>query len=206
MNRAFTGTRLVVATHNPGKLREFVELLGPRGIEVIGSGELGLPEPVEDGATFADNARIKARAAAATAGLAALADDSGLEVAGLAGAPGVHSARWAGPARDFGQAMARIRDELARHFGSFEAADRRAAFVAALSLAWPDGHEETVVGRVDGLLVNPPRGTGGFGYDPMFVPEGQALTFAEMTSEEKQELSHRARALRLLVERCFTGR
>ena len=203
MSRRLIEARLVLATHNPGKLRELQALLEPRGIEVVSAAELRLPEPVEDGRTFEDNARIKARAAAGAAGLPALADDSGLAAMGLDGAPGVHSARWAEPGKDFGAAMARVREELATRFGSFAAADRRAAFVAALCLAWPDGHEELTQGRVDGHLVDPPRGNGGFGYDPMFVPEGRSETFAEMAPEAKQALSHRGRALRELLERCF---
>jgi XTP/dITP diphosphohydrolase len=203
VSRRLTETRLVLASHNPGKLRELQALLEPRGIEIVSAAALGLPEPVEDGRTFEDNARIKAHAAAEAAGLPALADDSGLAAAGLDGAPGVHSARWAGPGKDFRSAMTRVRDGLADRFGSFALADRRATFVAALCLAWPDGHDELTLGRVDGELVDPPRGPGGFGYDPMFVPEGRAETFAEMAPEAKQALSHRGRALRELLERCF---
>jgi XTP/dITP diphosphohydrolase len=203
VSRRLIEARLVLATHNPGKLRELQALLEPRGIEVVSAAELRLPEPVEDGRTFEDNARIKARAASGAAGLPALADDSGLAAIGLDGAPGVHSARWAGPGREFGAAMARVRAELATRFGSFALADRRAAFVAALCLAWPDGHEELTCGRVDGELVDPPRGRSGFGYDPMFVPEGRSETFAEIAPEAKQALSHRGRALRRLLERCF---
>lgn len=203
MSRRFEGRHLVLATHNPGKVAELRALLGPRRIEVTSSGELGLPEPLEDGHTFEDNARIKAHATAEAAGLPALADDSGLVVAALDGAPGVHSARWAGPEKDFGLAMVRLRDQLAGRFGSFARADRRAAFVAALCLAWPDGHEELALGRVEGELVDPPRGEHGFGYDPMFVPEGGAQTFGEMTAEQKQRLSHRSRALGQLLERSF---
>jgi XTP/dITP diphosphohydrolase len=201
--RLAAGERLVLATHNPGKLSELEALLAPHGIRVMGSGALGLAEPAEDGDSFAANARIKARAAAAAAGLPALADDSGLEVRGLGGAPGVHSARWAGPRKDFAAAMRRVRDGLAERFGSFAAADRRAAFVAVLCLAWPDGQEELAQGRVEGQLIDPPRGTGGFGYDPMFVPDGQERSFAEMAAAEKHALSHRARALRALLERCL---
>ena len=136
-------------------------------------------------------------------GLPALADDSGLEAHGLGGAPGVRSARWAGPERDFARAMARVRDELSLRFGAFARADRSAAFVAALCLAWPDGHEELAEGRVEGELVDPPRGAGGFGYDPMFVPAGERRTFGEMGPADKQKLSHRARALRRLIAMCF---
>lgn len=203
MARRFTGRRLVLASHNPGKLAELADLLRPHEVEVVSAAALGLDEPVEDGATFADNARLKAHAAAAAAGLPALADDSGLVVPGLDGAPGVYSARWAGPKRDFGAAMARVRDELSGGFGSFSAADRRAAFVAVLCLAWPDGHEELAEGRVEGVLVDPPRGTGGFGYDPMFEPAGLDRTFAELAPPEKHALSHRGRALRRLLETCF---
>ena len=203
MARRFEGDRLVLATHNPGKVRELDALLRPLGIEVIASASLGLPEPVEDGASFAANARIKAHAAAKASGLPALADDSGLVVQGLDGRPGVHSARWAEPGKDFARAMARVRDELARRYGRFEVADRSAAFVAVLCLAWPDGHEELALGRVEGLLVDPPRGTGGFGYDPMFQPHGHPQTFGEMAAERKQALSHRARAFRQLLADCF---
>jgi XTP/dITP diphosphohydrolase len=201
--RRFSEPRLVLATHNPGKLAELEALLAPYGVTIASSRELGLPEPAETGGTFTDNARLKAHAAAQASGLPALADDSGLEVRGLGGAPGVHSARWAGPERDFGPAMARVHDELRARWGSFERADRRAAFVAVLCLAWPDGHEELAEGRVEGVLVDPPRGAGGFGYDPMFVPEGQVRTFGEMTAAEKQERSHRAQALRRLLAMCF---
>jgi XTP/dITP diphosphohydrolase len=193
----------VLASHNPGKLAELDALLLPHGVAVVSSRELGLGEPEETGLTFVDNARLKAHAAAHASGLPALADDSGLEVPGLGGAPGVRSARWAGPERDFKKAMARVRDALSRRFGDFARADRRAAFVAALCLAWPDGHEELAEGRVEGTLVDPPRGAGGFGYDPMFAPEGRSRTFGEMTPAEKQELSHRARALRRLLAMCF---
>jgi XTP/dITP diphosphohydrolase len=201
--RRFTEPRLVLASHNLGKLAELQALLAPHGVAIASSRELGLPEPAETGLTFADNARLKAHAAARASGLPALADDSGLEAYGLDGAPGVHSARWAGPERDFAKGMARVRDELALRFGAFARADRRAAFVAALCLAWPDGHEELTEGRVEGELVDPPRGSGGFGYDPMFVPEGGERTFGEMAPADKQRLSHRARALRRLLALCF---
>jgi XTP/dITP diphosphohydrolase len=201
--RRFTEPRLVLASHNPGKLGELRALLAPYGIEITSSGELGLPEPAETAPTFADNARLKAHAAAQASGLPALADDSGLEALGLAGAPGVRSARWAGPERDFASAMARVRDELGLRFGAFARADRSAAFVAVLCLAWPDGHEELAEGRVEGELVDPPRGAGGFGYDPMFVPAGESRTFAEMSPADKHKLSHRARALRRLMSICF---
>jgi XTP/dITP diphosphohydrolase len=193
----------VLATHNQGKVREFATLLAPLGVEVIASGTLGLAEPVEDGDSFAANARIKAHAAAEAWGLPALADDSGLAVRGLEGRPGVHSARWAGPRNDFRPAMARVRDELVRRFGSFEAADRAAAFIAVLCLAWPDGHEELAEGRVEGQVVDPPRGEGGFGYDPLFQPDGHSRTFGEMPPAEKHALSHRGRAVRRLLAACL---
>jgi XTP/dITP diphosphohydrolase len=203
MARRFTDPRLVLATHNQGKMREFDALLRPLGVEVMASGTLGLPEPVEDGASFAANARIKAHAAAQAAGLPALADDSGLVVQGLDGDPGVHSARWAEPDKDFARAMALVRDRLVERSGRFECADRSAAFVAVLCLAWPDGHDELALGRVDGMLVDPPRGSGGFGYDPMFQPDGHEQTFGEMAIADKQALSHRGRAFRRLLADCF---
>jgi XTP/dITP diphosphohydrolase len=201
--RRFRGARLVLATHNQGKVRELAALLKPLRIEVIASTALGLPEPVEDGENFAANARIKAHAAAKASRLPALADDSGLIVQALDGRPGVHSARWADPDKDFTRAMARVCDELVTRYGSFALADRAAAFVAVLCLAWPDGHEELALGRVEGELVDPPRGAGGFGYDPMFRPDGHAKTFAEMPAEQKQALSHRGRAFRHLLADCF---
>jgi XTP/dITP diphosphohydrolase len=201
--RRFVEPQLVLATHNSGKLAELRELLAGRPVEVLSSAALGLPEPAEDGATFAANARIKARAAAVASGLPALADDSGLAVRGLDGRPGVHSARWAGPERDFGKAMARVCRELGARFGSFAAADRHAEFIAALCLAWPDGDEELVEGRVGGEIVAPPRGEGGFGYDPIFQPLGSSATFGELPRAAKQALSHRGRALRRLLEVCF---
>lgn len=203
MNRRLTGGRLLLATRNPGKVEEFRAWFRPRGIELVPAAELGLEEPEETGLTFEANARIKAHAAASAGGLVALADDSGLEVRALDGAPGVHSARWAGPTRDFRHAMAAVRDRLIRSSGSFEAADRRAAFVAVLCVAWPDGHEELALGRVDGLLVDPPRGEGGFGYDPMFQPDGCSQTFAEMPESAKRALSHRGRALEALAAACL---
>lgn len=203
MARTFAGSRLLVATHNQGKLAEFRALLGPRGIEVVGAGELGLVEPEETGTTFAANARLKAEAAAAATGLPALSDDSGLEVMGLDGAPGVYTADWAGTPRDFGRAMKRVRDELVARYGSFEAAEKRAAFVCVLCLAWPDGNVELVEGRCRGEVLPEPRGEGGFGYDPLFVPEGGSRSFGEMLREEKQALSHRARAVAALMEACF---
>ena len=195
--RRITGGRLAIATHNPGKLVEIAELLRPYGVETIGAAALGLPEPEETGATFEANARLKAVAAASVSGLPALADDSGLAVAALGGAPGLYSARWAGPKKDFAAAIRRVERELAGN------PDRRASFVAALALAWPDGHVETFRGEVHGTLVFPPRGTHGFGYDPIFVPEGGRQTFGEMAPAAKHAISHRARAFAKLVAACF---
>ena len=201
--------RLVIATHNPGKLAEMRDLLGPYGVEGISAGELGLVEPAETGATFRANARIKAEAAAAAAGLAAFADDSGVVVDALDGAPGIHSARWAGEGKDFRHAMEKVEGML-RERDAFDAAERRARFVSALCVAWPDGHVEEFEAEVAGTLVWPPRGTKGFGYDPMFLPDGHALTFGEMDSADKhglppkgKGLSHRARAFLKLAEACL---
>lgn len=205
MARQFEEPRLVLATHNAGKLKEIRALLAPLGVDVISSGELDLPEPVEDGDSFVANAALKAKAAVQASGLPALADDSGIEVAGLDGQPGIVSARWAGPGGDFQHAMERVRRELVERFGDFERADKRARFVSVLCLAWPDGHQEFTEGEVKGLLVDPPRGDGGFGYDPMFQPEGCSQTFGEMTSSEKRELSHRARAMDALIAQSFTS-
>lgn len=202
MRRRFRGHRLVVASHNPGKVDEIRALLAPFAVEAIAAADLGLPEPEESGTTFAENARLKAHAAAGASGEVALADDSGLVVAALDGAPGIHSARWAGPARDFERAMAKVERLLAAK-GTTEAAGRRAAFVAALALAWPDGHCESFEGRVEGVLVWPLRGERGFGYDPMFKPDGHAITFGEMEPERKHAISHRADAFAKLVRACF---
>lgn len=198
MARRFSGDRLVLASHNRGKLKEFDGLLSGLGIQVLSAADLGLDEPEETGSTFIDNALLKARAAMQATGLPALADDSGLAVYGLNGDPGIYSARWAGPEKDFAAAMARVNQGL----GS--SPDRRAAFIAVLALVWPDGHHHVVEGRVEGILCWPPRGAGGFGYDPMFMPEGSALSFGEMTADEKRKLSHRARALDLLKADCFS--
>src|SRR6202045_5324610 len=179
--------KLVIATHNPGKLVEMRELLAPYGVEALSAGELGLDEPDETGDTFRANARIKAAAAAKAAQLPAFADDSGLAVEALDGAPGIFSARWAGPDKDFTAAMTRI-ERLLRERGAAQPSQRRAHFVSALCVAWPDGHLEEVEARADGMLVWPPRGTAGFGYDPMFMPEGYTRTFGEMTSIEKHGL------------------
>ncbi len=204
--------RLVIATHNPGKLVERRELLALYGVGAVSAGDLRLPEPAETGTSFRANARIKAQAAARASGEPAFADDSGLAVDALDGAPGIHSARWAGPAKDFAGAMARI-DALLRERGATSPGERKAHFVSALCVAWPDGHVEEFEATVAGTLVWPPRGTKGFGYDPMFLPDGFALTFGEMTSEEKhglppqgQGLSHRARAFLKLAEACLGPR
>jgi XTP/dITP diphosphohydrolase len=204
-HRPLTG-KIVIATHNPGKLAEMRDLLAPYDIEAISAGELGLAEPEETGTTFAANAHIKAASAAQRSGLPAFADDSGLCVAVLDGAPGIYSARWAGPDKDFAAAMA----EIERQLDEKKSPDRRACFVAALCLAWPDGHVEDFEGRVDGTLVWPPRGDKGFGYDPMFLPDGFDRTFGEMSAEEKhglpphgKGLSHRARAFVKLAQACL---
>jgi XTP/dITP diphosphohydrolase len=201
--------RTVLATHNPGKFIEMRDLLSPYGVAVASAVELQLPEPEEVGATFAENARLKARAATEGARLPAVADDSGLVVAALDGAPGIRSARWAGPDRDFARAMERI-ETLLRAAGARTAAQRRAHFISALCVAWPDGHLEEFEGRVDGTLIWPPRGPHGFGYDPMFLPDGYTRTFGEMSGEEKQALppqgsglSHRARAFLKLAQACL---
>ena len=196
------GTRLVVASHNPGKVREILDLVAPHGLSVVSAAELGLPEPEETGATFAENARIKAEAAARGAGLPALSDDSGLEVEVLGGAPGIYSARWAGPAKDFSVAMRRVADE-ARQCGGWKGPGPRANFTAALCLAWPDGETALFEGKVYGHLVWPPRGARGFGYDPMFVPDGHTLTFGEMEPDAKHAISHRARAFQRFVRACL---
>jgi XTP/dITP diphosphohydrolase len=201
--------RLVIATHNPGKLAEMRELLAPYGINAVSAGELGLDEPDETGTTFRDNARIKAQAAAAAAKLPAFADDSGLAVDALGGAPGIYSARWAGPDKNFATAMATIEDKL-KERGATTPDRRKAHFVSALCVAWPDGHVEEFEAQVDGVLVWPPRGDKGFGYDPMFLPDGHQRSFGEMPSEEKhglpprgKGLSHRARAFLKLAEACL---
>jgi XTP/dITP diphosphohydrolase len=201
--------RLVIATHNPGKLAEMRELLAPYGVAAVSAGELGLAEPEETGTSFAENALIKAAAAAKAAELPAFADDSGLVVDALGGAPGIHSARWAGSDKNFRRAMGDIEEKL-QHLGATSPAARTAHFISALCVAWPDEHNEAFEGRVDGALVWPPRGDKGFGYDPMFLPEGHARTFGEMTSEEKhglppgsRGLSHRARAFFKLAEACL---
>jgi XTP/dITP diphosphohydrolase len=199
------GRKLLVATHNPGKLREFEYLLAPHGIEVVGAADLDLPEPEETGDTFAANARLKAWAAADATGLPALADDSGIVVHGLDGAPGIYSARWAGPARDFDLAIRKVVDGLVERFGSFAEADRRGAFVATLCLARPGVGDQLFEGRVDGTLLDTPLGASGFGYDPIFVPDGHTMTFAQMTAAEKHAISHRRRALDAFMAALASG-
>jgi len=207
-HRHITG-RLVIATHNPGKLAEMRELLAPYGIEAVSAAELNLDEPEETGTTFAANARIKATAAANATGLPAFADDSGLCVDALEDQPGIYSARWAGPSKDFMAAMTQI-ERLLQERDATDPAQRKAHFVSALCVAWPDGHVEEVEERVDGQMVWPPRGTAGFGYDPAFLPDGHGRTFGEMTSIEKHGLpphgmglSHRAKAFVKLAEICL---
>ena len=196
MARPLTDKTLVVASHNPGKVREISALLAPFGLKVKSAAELDLPEPVEDGETFAENAAIKALAAARVSGLPALSDDSGLVVPALDGQPGIHSARWAGPNKDFNAAMRKIIDKVGDR-------DRSAHFICALALAWPDGTLEHFEGRVDGALVWPMRGNQGFGYDPIFVAEGFDITFGEMKPDEKHAISHRANAFRKFTEACL---
>lgn len=197
--RRFREKRLVIATHNKGKLREIDDLLRPFGIEVVGASALGLPEPEETGDTFEANATLKAKAAATATHLPALADDSGLVVPALGGEPGIYSARWAGPTRDFSLAMGTVEDRLRGK------SDRRAHFVAVLALGWPDSHIEVFRGEVHGTLTWPPRGNKGFGYDPMFQPDGDTRTFGEIDPDEKHRISHRADAFRKLVAACFEG-
>lgn len=189
--------RLLIATHNRGKLQEIADLLRPFDIAAVSAESLSLPEPEETGSTFEENALLKAEAAAIPSKLPALADDSGLVVPALGGEPGIYSARWAGPERDFLLAMRRVHERLG------DSADRRGTFVAVLALAWPDGHREVFRGEVGGTLVWPPRGTLGFGYDPMFQPLGSPLTFGEIAPDEKHRMSHRARAFAKLVAACL---
>ncbi len=197
MARGFSEKKLVIASHNPGKVREISGLLQGFGVDVVSAGDLGLPEPVEDGESFIANAEIKARAAATGSGLPALADDSGLCVHGLGGDPGIYSARWAGPDKDFTLAMKTVNEKLG------DQKDRTAHFIAALALAWPDGHLEVFEGRVDGTLVWPPSGHNGFGYDAMFRPDGHQITFGNFDPADKHNISHRADAFRQLVAACF---
>jgi len=202
MRRKLTSGRLVVATHNPGKLAEIDDLLGPHGIEAVSAAALGISEPDETETTFAGNARLKAVHSAAASGLPALSDDSGLCVDALGGDPGVLSARWAGPAKDFALAMRSIEEKLQAK-GAVTPQVRRAHFISALCLAWPDGLDEIFEGRVDGTLAWPPRGNNGFGYDPIFVPDGFTQTFGEMEPAMKHKMSHRARAFGKLVDAVF---
>lgn len=189
--------KLVIASHNAGKVREIAELLAPFGVEVISAGVLGLAEPEETEASFAGNAILKAEAAAKASNLAALSDDSGLCVEALGGAPGIFSARWAGPGKDFSLAMARVEKELTGK------SDRRAHFICALALALPGERTRVFEGRVDGTLVFPPRGEKGFGYDPIFLAVGERETFGEMHPAKKHAMSHRARAFAKLVDEVF---
>jgi XTP/dITP diphosphohydrolase len=199
MPRPFTDDRLVIASHNRGKVEEISALLMPFRIAALAAASLGIPEPEETGDSFEANAALKAVAAAQASGLPALADDSGLVVPALGGAPGIYSARWAGPTKDFRIAMERVHRELGEQ-------DHSALFVAALALAWPDGNLDLFRGEVAGALVWPPRGERGFGYDPMFVPEGGRATFGEVEPAQKHRISHRARAFAKLVEGCFRDR
>jgi XTP/dITP diphosphohydrolase len=202
MRRTLTAGRLVVATYNPGKLAEIQALLGSHGVEVVSATSLGISEPEETETTFAGNARLKADHCARASGLPALSDDSGLCVDALGGAPGVYSARWAGPDKDFALAMRNVEEKLQAK-GTVTPDARKAHFICALCLAWPDGHGDVFEGRVDGILVWPPRGSKGFGYDPMFVPGGFTQTFGEMEEATKHKMSHRARAFERLVDAVF---
>ncbi len=201
MTRLANGTRLVVATHNQAKVREINALIEPFGLDAVSAGALGLPEPEETEVTFAGNARLKAVAAATASGLPALADDSGLQVDCLGGAPGIYSARWAGPSKDFGVAMKKVADEVTQRQG-WVAPGPRASFICALCLAIPHSPPQIFEGRIDGVLVWPPRGTGGFGYDPMFLADGLHLTFGELDPEQKHAISHRALAFAQFVRGC----
>ncbi len=205
MNRRLSaGTKLVVASHNPGKVWEIRKLIAPYGLEAVSAGDLKLPEPEETETTFDGNARLKALASARGANLPALADDSGLEVACLDGAPGVYSARWAGPKKDFGLAMKTVADEVTAR-GGWTGAGPRANFISVLSVAWTDGATQEYTGRIHGVLVWPPRGANGFGYDPMFLPDGETLTFGEMDPQRKNAISHRAQAFALFEGACLDG-
>ncbi len=200
--RLARGDRLVIASHNRGKLAEFDLLLAGSGTTLLSAGTLGLAEPDETEDSFAGNARLKAQLAAAASGLPALADDSGFCLRALDGAPGIHSARWAGPDRDFASAMQRVHDAVMACPDPSDAA----WFISVLCIAWPDGHTESFEGRVDGIMCWPPRGTNGHGYDPVFQPEGHALRFAEMTDMEKNAISHRARSFDLFAAACLPDR
>jgi len=195
--RQFDGGQLIVASHNEGKVAEITALLAPFSLDVVSAASLGLAEPEETGTSFIENAELKARDACLAADLPALADDSGLAIAALSGAPGIYSARWAGPSKDFAAAMQRVEHAVAGQ------RNRDARFICALSLSWPDGHCETFEGRVDGTLVWPPRGNHGFGYDPIFLPTNATETFGEMDPDAKHAISHRANAFRQLIGACF---
>ena len=197
MARHFEGGRLVIASHNKNKVYEIADLLAPYGTDVVSANALNLPEPEETGSTFAENAILKAKASATGASLPALADDSGLVVHALEGQPGIYSARWATPDGDFGPAIQKVHDML----DGVE--DNTAHFMCALALCWPDGHHKVFEGRIDGTIIWPPRGDLGFGYDPIFLPEGRTMTFGETPLEKKHPISHRARAFALLVAACF---
>jgi XTP/dITP diphosphohydrolase len=197
MARKFKGGKLVIASHNLGKVREIRELLTPFDANIVSAGDLGLPEPVENGLTFIANAKIKAHAATIASGLPALADDSGLSVHGLNDEPGIYSARWAGPNKDFALAMKKVQQGLEK------VDDKSAHFTCALTLSWPDGHTESFEGRVHGKMIWPPRGYNGFGYDATFVANGMDISFAEMQPQAKHAISHRAKAFEKLVEACF---
>ena len=200
MTRIFSRSeKLVIASHNPGKVSEIGALLKPLRIDVVGADELGLIEPEETGKTFTENAELKAWIAAEASGLPALSDDSGMAVSALGGAPGIYSARWAGPKKDFSSAIKRVNDALLMTGSS----DRSCSFICVLSLAWPDGHIESFEGRVSGTAVFPPRGSHGFGYDPIFQPTGYDLTFGEMMPQDKHAMSHRAHAFSQLLEQCL---
>lgn len=195
-HRTFSGNKLVIASHNQGKVREIGELLAPFGVETISAGDLNLPEPVEDGDSFIANAEIKALASAKASGLPALSDDSGLSVDALNGEPGIYSARWGGPTKDFNLAMQSVMEKVGTK-------EKGAHFVCALTLAWPDGHMESFEGKVFGAVTWPMRGEKGFGYDPIFVPNGHDRTFAEMDPAEKHAMSHRADAFKQVIDACF---
>ena len=197
------GSKLVVASHNAGKVREFADLLRPFELDVVSAAELGLPEPDETGASFIENSLIKSRSSAKASGLPALADDSGLAVEALGGEPGIYSARWAGPDKDFNVAMEKVEAALQAR-GAVQAKDRHAAFICVLSLAWPDGQYQVFEGKVDGTLVWPPRGTQGFGYDPVFQADGYDITFGEMEPDNKHAISHRADAFNKMLTHFST--
>ena len=198
IHRKFKDKIIILASHNPGKIREIAELLNPYKLEIIFAPDLGLIEPEETGTTFVENAELKAQYAASTARLPSLSEDSGLVVPALNGAPGVYSARWAGDKKDYSKAMRKIEQLIKRH------TDRTAFFFTAMSLCWPDGHCETFKGKIKGRLVWPPRGKLGFGYDPVFLPNGKRKTFGEMLPKAKHAISHRANAFAKLETACFS--